>query len=294
MTATESLFRHFFDDAATFPPGLAPLRQAIADAAGRRGTVTAGTVGPSVIKLEDVTEAHRLAQGQGITTANPLPLAIVVPAGALDAALTAASAAAPILRLEALELKVSEPHSGTWRDEIHRAAAQANVPVYIELSPAHLGQGGIEILAETGLRLKYRTGGLVPDAFPTPEQLARVLAATVHSRVPFKLTAGLHRAARYTDAATGFTHHGFLNIAQAVDAAMVGANETTLAAILRSTDEQAIAAWGRHSNGAWRTLFGSFGTCSVSEPLESLAELGLVPSDWAPARQPQTIQEVHP
>ena len=33
--------------------------------------------------------------------------------------------------------------------------------------------------------------------------------------MPFKLTAGLTRLSGYTNPATGFTHHGFLNIAVA-------------------------------------------------------------------------------
>lgn len=294
MTTSEALFHRFFDDAATFPPGLAPLHQAVAHAIGRRTLATADTVGPSVLKLDDVSEARRLAHELGVTYAQPLPIAIVVPPRCVDDALAAAATAGPYLSLVSFELKVSEADTETWRDEIHYAAANAAVPVYVELNPGHLDQGGLQLLAETGLRLKYRTGGLVPEAFPTSAQLLQVIITAVHSGVPFKLTAGLHRAVRYTDATTGFTHHGFLNIAQAVDAVRNGAIENTVADILSTTDEHAIAAWAQRSDGTWRESFESFGTCSVSEPLETLAELALVPAHWAPARQAQSPQEVLP
>nr|WP_201762365.1 hypothetical protein [Pseudarthrobacter psychrotolerans] len=289
--ALQTLFTGFFDDAATFPPGLAPLATAVSDAVSRRGTATAGTVGPSIIKLEDVPEARRLAQAHGVTADAPLPLSIVVPPGSLDAALAAAAAAEPQWRLAAIELKVSDPESRAWQEEIHHAAENAPVPVYVELAPGHLDRGGLDLLAETGLRLKYRTGGLVAAAFPTPEKLADVIVQTVRRNIPFKLTAGLHQAARYTDASTGFTHHGFLTIAQAVDAARRGADETEVALILAATDAAALAAWAQASDGAWRQSFGSFGTCSVSEPLESLAGLGLVPAAWAADHEPHDTQE---
>ncbi|MEO8284500.1 MAG: hypothetical protein ABI568_14050, partial [Pseudarthrobacter sp.] len=121
MNAAESavpMFSRFFDDAATFPPGLAPLEVAIADALARRGTAAATTVGPSVIKLEDVVEAQQIAQRLGASAADPLPLSIVVPAGSFDAALAAADAAGPQWRLAAIELKVPDHETPGWQEEI--------------------------------------------------------------------------------------------------------------------------------------------------------------------------------
>ena len=43
-------------------------------------------------------------------------------------------------------------------------------------------------------------------------ELGDVLVAAVSAGLPFKLTAGLHEAVRHTNAETGFTHHGFLNL----------------------------------------------------------------------------------
>lgn len=275
-TEALSMFHGFFDDAATFPPGLAPLETAVAAALARRhGTPAAGTVGPSVIKLEDVAAASRLARELGEGAAHALPLSVVVPPAAYDDALAAAAAAKPFWRLAALELKVGGAAEGMWPAEISNAV-DAPVPVYVELAQEHLDAGALDVLAEGGLRLKYRTGGLVPGAFPTPDQLAWLVVGAVRRGIPFKLTAGLHRGMRYTDPATGFAHHGFLNIARAVDAARSGAGEAEAAAILMDESAGELADWAAATDGSWRESFLSFGTCNVDEPLESLRDLGIV------------------
>ena len=45
-------------------------------------------------------------------------------------------------------------------------------------------------------RAKVRTGGLTPEAFPAPADLARFLYRCAKARVPFKATAGLHHPIR--------------------------------------------------------------------------------------------------
>lgn len=270
-----AMFGGFFDDAATFPPGLAPLENAVAAALARRGTPAAESVGPSVLKLEDVAEAARLARDLGDGASTALPLSVVVPPNAYDGALAAAAAAEPFWCLAAVELKVSGAAEGTWQAEISKAA-NAPVPVYVELAQEHLAAGGLDMLAGAGLRLKFRTGGLVAGAFPSPQDLARMVVGAVQRGIPFKLTAGLHRALRYTAPATGFAHHGFLNIARAVDAARSGAREAEVAQLLADDSAENLAAWAETSDATWRQSFLSFGTCDVEEPLESLRELGII------------------
>jgi len=56
---------------------------------------------------------------------------------------------------------------------------------------AEARRGGAPILA------KFRTGGLAAELFPSPSDLAAVIVACHERGVPFKLTAGLHRAVRH-------------------------------------------------------------------------------------------------
>lgn len=160
---------------------------------------------------------------------------------------------------------------------MRRAAAVRDLPVYVELTAGRVSDGALDLLAGTGLRLKYRTGGIEAHLFPTPEQLADVLTAAVAAGLPFKLTAGLHEAIRYTNATTGFTHHGF-NIALATRAARAGEDRAVVAGWLAETDPSRLARAGATSDGSWRESFTSFGTCSVGEPADALRRLDLFPA----------------
>jgi hypothetical protein len=106
--------------------------------------------------------------------------------------------------------------------------------------------------------------------------------------VPFKATAGLHHAVRNTDPETGFEQHGFLNLLLATDAARAGAEEAEVAAALADRDGTRVAARVRDLAPGVRESFRSFGTCSILEPVEELAALGLtaVPAPWGPPPVP--------
>src|SRR5699024_11656177 len=71
---------------------------------------------------------------------------------------------------------------------------------------------------------------------------------------------------------------GFLNVLAAVDAAQDGARPDVLAQILDSQDGDSIT--GRVTSiddpSRVRSVFRSFGTCSIQEPLTDLQQLALV------------------
>jgi hypothetical protein len=95
--------------------------------------------------------------------------------------------------------------------------------------------------------------------------------------LPFKATAGLHHAVRYTDPETGFTHHGFLNLLLAVAAAL---SKGEVEEVLAATDADALAdaakAMDHDTARAVRRLLVAYGSCSISTPLADLVELGLL------------------
>jgi hypothetical protein len=125
---------------------------------------------------------------------------------------------------------------------------------------------------------KLRCGGLEAAAFPSIEVVAAFVADCVRLDVPFKATAGLHQPLRYWDPEIQVFHHGFLNLWAATALAARGADAGELAAAL---DVQDVEAWrGLGISAAElqdaRRWFTAFGTCSIDEPLEALAAIGLL------------------
>ena len=276
MSEVPQQFVGFFDDAATFPPGLASLDQAVTDHVRRRSSRLVSAVGPAVLALSDLRRARRVASGLDLSS-GPIDVSVVTPAGALNEALAVREQVVPELRVVAIELKTDPVDSQVWTDQVRVAAAVDDVPVFLEVSAEQIADGALDLLACTGLQLKFRTGGTEAHLFPTPEQLGDVLTQAVRGGIPFKLTAGLHEAVRHIDPSTGFQHHGFLNIALAAQAARAGEPPARVALYLAETDEAALAREVTASDGTWRESFRSFGTCSVTEPADSLRRLGLFP-----------------
>jgi hypothetical protein len=132
-----------------------------------------------------------------------------------------------------------------------------------------------------GLRgAKVRCGGARAELFPSPDELAAFICACAENAVPFKATAGLHGAVRHRDEATGFVHHGFLNLLVGTARAAAKASPAEVAEVLASSDAAAVVAElaGLPERVAvlTRSLFRAYGSCSTSEPREEAAALGLL------------------
>jgi hypothetical protein len=132
-------------------------------------------------------------------------------------------------------------------------------------------------VATAELRLKLRTGGTDTAAFPSARAVAEAIDAALDREAPFKCTAGLHQAVRHRDPETGFEHHGFLNLMVATRRLFDGTPVDEAAEIvdLAAVPELLTLASDTDLAGA-RRWFTSFGSCSVTEPLESLIATGLL------------------
>jgi len=269
---TGELLAGLFDDAAMYPPGDIPLPEAIAAHLRHRCSAHAFAVGSFVCgaaALDDVANhAARLLDDSG----DPFRVSVIAPDVCTLDALRAGARPDPIIALVSLEVP--------FGDADLRQAGAGDVPVYVELPVATVDDGAARRLVERGLRLKMRTGGLRAEAFPTEAVLSRAITAAVRAGLAFKCTAGLHHAVRHHDPATGFEHHGFLNVILATSLAAGGGDDReVLAAIaLREPRELAarIADLGTDAARLARTSFRSFGTCSIDEPWADLQSLALV------------------
>ncbi|RJS46125.1 hypothetical protein [Nocardioides cavernaquae] len=258
-TLVPEVLAGLLDDAAIFPPGNASLPEAVISHAAHLRNAYAAALGPLVVRVADLALVW-----DG-------PLSVV---SRLDDAHAAVAAAGP--RLRALEVALP---AAARADEV-RSLASLGVDVFVEVPRDARRSAVLEELAATGLSAKFRTGGLTADMYPSPAELAGSIVAAVRAGVPFKATAGLHHAVRHTDAATGITQHGFLNLLVATAAARAGAPDEEVGAVLASRDECGVADGARALTPEVRESFRSFGTCSIREPLDDLARLGLLPTAW--------------
>ncbi|MGN0062864.1 MAG: hypothetical protein ACI379_01370 [Nocardioides sp.] len=151
------------------------------------------------------------------------------------------------------------------------------VQAYVEVPRDERRDDVVAALAGTPHRAKVRTGGVRADLYPDAEELAATLAVLVTAGVPFKATAGLHHALANTDPETGFDQHGFLNVIAAVDLLLDGGTESEAAGRLAEREAAAVTEWALAAtdrSAAVRSAFTSFGTCSIADPRDELAELG--------------------
>lgn len=264
------VFAGFFDDAALFPPGNAPMGDAVPAHLMYREAWFAEMVGPFLCPDGRLAELSTILGA--FEESESLETGLIVPGGSAGVATAVRTVEAdPRMRLVGIEVKADADGVGSAI-----AALDAELPDgavgYVEVPRGPALEAALDELAEAGYRPKFRTGGLVPEAFPSEAELAAFIAACTKRRLTFKLTAGLHHAVRHT---TEFEHHGFLNVLAAVAASIKGS--ANVAATLARRDGEALAGELTPDDIAiGRAAFTSFGTCSVAEPIDDLVALGLV------------------
>lgn len=270
------LFQGLFDDAALFPPASTPLRQAVRLHEQHLRSRHAGLVGAFVCASARLTElSDAVADGD----CGEVAVSLTVPGGRLRLAGALRSIGEhSLLRLAAIELPVPAGELSQALDDLSTVAGAQGCVVFVEVSAVDLTAAVTDQLADAGLGLKLRTGGTTAEAFPTSAVLAAAIGTAVRSGVEFKCTAGLHNAIARVDRATGFAHHGFLNVLLAVHAAQTGT--AAVQDQLAAQDSDALAgqlrALSPEAVGTIRAQFRSIGSCSIDEPLADLTTLGLV------------------
>jgi hypothetical protein len=264
-------WRGLVDDAAIFPPGDVPLHEATAAYVSRRDEWYADLVGSFVLRDTDLP----LVRGFGA------PLSVVVTGGAGQLAGPLGAAPRMGLAVAAVEIAVrdaDDPVGNVRRIDAAARAAEVDVPVFVELpGPATAAWlAAADEVAACGHRLKLRLGNVDHDLVPGSATVAAWIDAALDRETPFKATAGLHRAVRHDPEGGGA--HGFLNVMAATLALWDGGTVDDATEALEQRDGAALAArlTGPDLASA-RRWFTSFGSCSVTEPLDDLIALGLLP-----------------
>jgi hypothetical protein len=235
------------DHAALFPPASMSLEDALAEDRAARSSPHAGLIGRFVVPTGRLRDLPDERPSLSVVLREPADIGLVREA----------------VGVEAVETRLGRPRPKPGDlIALYRELEPLGVETYFELVlddgwrdsvPAAIGA-----IAALGARVKLRCGG---EFTPTVEQVALVIAACRDAGVPFKCTAGLHHAVRHDG------EHGFLNILAATAAPSGG-----IEAVLAEEDPAKLEL-----DGADRSLFVGFGSCSWREPVEDLVELGLLP-----------------
>jgi hypothetical protein len=277
-TDVPPLLRGLVDDAAVFPPGNAPLSEALPAHARHRAAWYADLVGPLLLPLSSLAAVTDLTE---VIRYEPPAIGVIGDTGVAGATDALASPGPRWRQFEVAVAKRGEDPQPGLRTLLASMRHAPDLDVYAEVPLTGGLLAALDTLAThraAGARIapKFRTGGLAAELFPTPIELAALICACRDRQLPFKLTAGLHHAVRHTDTETGFIHHGFINVLAGCLAADEGAEVADVADLLGTTAAVRLVETVHRSLARPRPLWIGFGSCSIPEPLADLASLGLL------------------
>lgn len=271
--AEPALFARLIDDAAVFPPGNAPLWEALTAHREHRQAWYAACVGPLLVPASGVAELVHLTDDGG----EPVQVSVV---GRPEVGAEEVRGAAATLRetpgviVVGMELGWFEG----WRDlswdrdplslEVPRGDAQADAIADIA------GEANDTVAVQA----KFRTGATPTWPWPDERELATFFRTSIDHDLGFKLTGGLHHAVR--GSYDGEEQHGILNVLVAVRWALNGEDVDELVPLLAERDPEVLVAHVTRMSAAdasiVRAFFTAYGCCGVTDPINELAALGLL------------------
>lgn len=282
--AVPPLFAQLVDDArllggsAGHRPAMAEvLRTYLANRADRLGALVGLLVCPVSRLAELVAE---LVKARPATPVD-VSLAVDTGLGEVPKALSLAASRTALLTPRTVEMPAPSDVDATWLERVSEFVPEDVVPVVEPRRPDPAARAGwlegVRRVAEHGCSPKLRCGGERAGAFPGVDEVVDFLAVVTSSGRPFKAGIGPRRAVRHVDDATGYTHHGSLNLLAAVARSL---HNGDVAGALSATDGAALAAeLSALDSGAVqsvRGVFAGFGTTAAAGQADELAALDLL------------------
>lgn len=312
MSSLQTLLNEIIDYAGLYPPAGLPLPEVVSNFAGYRQHPAAWMLARLIIPVNRLAEFAETARSSWLLSAPeqlPWRISCLVPApeenlqgfgqaweqiadfnrlhrsnAVIDAVETKCDSSPLLLRAAA----VCQPAIATYWELPHTRSCAELLATLAGLGASH--------------RAKIRTGGVQAQLIAAVPDVARFLRECAAARVAFKATAGLHHPLRaeyrltYEANSPCATMHGFLNLfAAAVAAWSQKASADQIADLLTCSDPGAFQfSESGLSIGNWRCSRGEiedarerfaigFGSCSFSEPVEDLRELGWL--NWEAAAE---------
>ncbi len=283
-----ALLTELVDYAGLFPPAALPMRDVVEHYASYCVSPHAWMLGRLVLPVARLAECrHEQGERHGL----PWHVSALVSSSAdIHALASWNSGHAAELLVDACEIKATTASAidemSHWLDR--GIDAFVEIPVADDPSPL------LDAIARHGLNAKIRTGGTTPDAFPLALDVARFLLGCRERGIRFKATAGLHHPLRgsyrltYDDSAPRGTMFGFVNLFAASALAFAGAPPDRIVATLEERNAAALklddvgltvgdTSVASSTLADMRQTFAlSFGSCSFTEPVMELQQLGVL------------------
>lgn len=286
-----ALLHTLVDYAGLFPPASLSMDAAVANYAAYRVDPHGWMLGRFVVPVARLDEMTRAAQ-TAWRNSHPWRLSALIGEDLTGdvAKIDAFNAASRQGIVDAVEVKASSV------DAIAQVAKTIprEIKTYVEIPVADDPRALIAAVAEHKLRAKIRTGGVVPEAFPPVDHIARFIRECYTVGAGFKATAGLHhplrstRALTYQDNGPRGVMHGFLNVFLAAVFQYNGLTRGDAVTIMSAESPAGVAfgddavTWKDYSvtlgeiQTVRRRFAVAFGSCSFREPVDDLIQLGLL------------------
>lgn len=272
--AEPGLFAGLVDDAAVFPPGNAPLADAVRLHRLHRTSAYAACVGPLLVPAASADDLVALLAAA--TEPDPLRVAVIGrPGTPVEEVVSAVQTLRRAPRAVVVGAEIG--WSPDWRE------AALDVPLSLEVPRGATQSGALaDIAADASdsdlLQAKFRTGATPTWAWPDEAELAAFIRGAVDHDLGFKLTGGLHHAVRGNHA--GEEQHGLLNVLTAVRWALNGEEADELTPLLAERDPAELVGHVTRMSAAdaaiVRAFFTTYGCCAVTDPITELTSLGLI------------------
>jgi hypothetical protein len=311
VASLRALLDGVIDYAGLFPPARLPLEQAVRNYLHYRRDPESWMLARFVCPAARLAESGALLQDAGQGEAS-VPLAVLGRGGDtlreftegwpedLKAILAFRHRFSGRAAVEVLELRwpcgggIEDLLATVWEEHalLHQAAEPLAMFFEIPFTGEWPTRQAVLLAVNRGaperdrIGVKFRCGGVQPEAFPTPGDVASVITSGRDAGVPLKFTAGLHHPFRRFDPGLHVRMHGFVNVfGAAVLAHARGLSEEQLRPILEDEDagdfvfDDAGMRWKDYRASteeivAARRRVVSFGSCSFEEPRDDLRALG--------------------
>ncbi|HEY2193526.1 MAG TPA: hypothetical protein VGH76_14710 [Actinomycetospora sp.] len=218
------LLARILDDAALVSgprPGMADVLDAHLDVrAGEYGGLVGALVVPVSRLQEFVAELVKRRPAAPV----PITLSVDTGLGGVPKALSLTTSRAALLTTGTVEMPAPHDVDSVWLERVTEFVPDDVVAVVEPRRPDADGSAdwidGVRRVVGHGCRPKLRCGGDRAGAFPGVTDVSRFLAVVAAAGRSFTASIGLQSAARHVDPATGFDHHGWLNLMVAVTRAL--------------------------------------------------------------------------